>query len=97
MLDIQVLRSDIDGVVARLATRGPHIDAPGIKVRFLELDAERKTVQTATQELQAKRNALSKEIGRLKAQGQDTTAVMTEVAGLGDAPRPGPRSWRRCR
>jgi seryl-tRNA synthetase len=85
MLDIQLLRSDIDQVVSRLATRGPQIDAPAIKAQFIELDGERKTAQTATQELQAKRNASAKEIGRLKAHGQDTAAAMAEVAGLGDA------------
>jgi seryl-tRNA synthetase len=85
MLDIQLLRSNLDDVVARIATRGPHIDGAGIKSRFVELDAQRKTVQTETQELQAKRNSLSKQIGQLKSKGEDATAVMAEVAGLGDA------------
>jgi seryl-tRNA synthetase len=84
MLDIQLLRGNLDEVVARIATRGPHIDVESIKSEFVDLDSQRKTMQTATQELQAKRNALSKQIGQLKAKGEDTSAVMAEVAGLGD-------------
>jgi seryl-tRNA synthetase len=84
MLDIQLLRSNLDEIVARIATRGPHIDAGSIKSEFIDLDSQRKTIQTVTQELQAKRNALSKQIGQLKAKGGDTSAVMAEVAGLGD-------------
>ncbi len=81
MLDIQLLRSQPDLVAAGLARRGIAIDlAP-----FEALEAERKAVQTRTQELQAKRNALSKQIGMLKAKGEDVSAVMNEVAGLGDA------------
>ncbi|MDI6750003.1 MAG: serine--tRNA ligase [Rhodocyclaceae bacterium] len=81
MLDIQLLRSQPDLVAAGLARRGIAIDlAP-----FEALEAERKAVQTRTQELQAKRNALSKQIGMLKAKGEDVSAVMAEVAGLGDA------------
>jgi seryl-tRNA synthetase len=85
MLDIQLLRNDIDAVVNRLATRGPHIDAAAIKARFTELDAARKASQTATQELQAKRNALNKQVGALKAKGEDASAVMAEAASLGEA------------
>ncbi len=64
MLDIQALRNDLDGVAARLATRGFELD----KVQFQTLEAQRKTIQTRTQELQAKRNALSKQIGVLAGQ-----------------------------
>lgn len=85
MLDVQLLRTRLDEVMERLATRGPHIDVEAIKSQFLELDAERKTTQTDTQELQAKRNALAKQIGQLKAKGEDTTAVMAEAAGIGEA------------
>ncbi|WP_126444137.1 serine--tRNA ligase [Sulfuricystis multivorans] len=88
MLDIQLLRTQPDFVAAGLARRGIVIDlAP-----FEALEAERKAVQTRTQELQAKRNALSKQIGMLKgrqSKGEDLASeierVMTEVAGLGDA------------
>ena len=84
MLDVQLLRNDIDAVMRRLATRGAVVDTVAIRAQFIELDAQRKARQTSTQELQAKRNALSKQIGQLKAKGQDTAPVMAEVSGLGD-------------
>jgi len=83
MLDLQLLRNNLDEVIARLASRGAHIDAPAIRAQFIELDLERKGRQTITQELQARRNALSKTIGQMKGRGEDTAAVMAEVAGLG--------------
>ena len=81
MIDIQLLRKDIDTVAARLATRKFQLDVAG----FNALEAERKAIQTRTEELQGKRNSLSKQIGMLKGKGEDTSAVMAEVAGLGDA------------
>jgi seryl-tRNA synthetase len=81
MLDIHLLRKDLDAVAAGLAARGFALDTEA----FRALETERKAVQTRTEDLQARRNALSKSIGQLKAQGGDTTAVMAEVAGLGDA------------
>jgi seryl-tRNA synthetase len=81
MLDIQLLRKDVDAVAARLAARGFTLDTEA----FRAMEAERKAVQMRTEELQARRNALSKSIGQLKARGEDTSAVMAEVAGLGDA------------
>ncbi|MCX7171445.1 MAG: serine--tRNA ligase [Proteobacteria bacterium] len=51
---------------------------------FRALEEQRKLLQTRTQDLQAKRNSLSKQIGMLKAKGQDSAAVMAEVAGLGE-------------
>ncbi|GIK47110.1 MAG: serine--tRNA ligase [Betaproteobacteria bacterium] len=80
MLDIQILRSQPAEVAARLASRGVTFDVAA----FQALEDERKGLQVRTQELQAKRNALSKRIGQLKANGEDTAAVMQEVAGLGD-------------
>ena len=80
MLDIQLLRKDAALVAERLAARGFTFDA----ARFDALEAERKTIQTRTQEAQSRRNTLSKQIGMLKGKGEDTTAVMAEVAGLGD-------------
>jgi seryl-tRNA synthetase len=80
MIDIQLLRKDIDNVAARLATRKFQLDVAG----FNALESERKAIQTRTEELQGKRNALSKQIGMLKGKGEDTSAVMAEVAGLGD-------------
>ena len=80
MIDIQLLRKDIDNVAARLATRKFQLDVNA----FNALEAERKAIQIRTEELQGKRNSLSKQIGMLKGKGEDTTAVMAEVAGLGD-------------
>ncbi|HRP97843.1 MAG TPA: serine--tRNA ligase [Rhodocyclaceae bacterium] len=80
MLDIQLLRNDIDAVSAALATRGTPFDPAG----FQALETERKTLQTRTQDLQARRNALSKQIGALKSKGEDAAGVMAEVAGIGD-------------
>ncbi|MFY9327040.1 MAG: serine--tRNA ligase [Georgfuchsia sp.] len=80
MLDIHLLRSNLAYVAERLATRGEPFDV----VRFEALEAARKLVQTHTQDLQAKRNALSKQIGMLKVKGEDASAVLAEVAGIGD-------------
>jgi seryl-tRNA synthetase len=80
MIDIQLLRKDIDNAAARLASRKYQLDVAG----FNALEAERKDIQTRTEELQGKRNSLSKQIGMLKGKGEDTTAVMAEVAGIGD-------------
>ncbi len=81
MLDIQALRNDLDGVVNQLNKRGFAFDS----VAFSALEQERKAVQTRTQELQAKRNNTSKQIGIAKSKGEDVSAILTEVAGLGDA------------
>lgn len=78
MLDIQLLRNDLDAVAARLATRGKAIDF----TQFSALEAERKTLQTRTQELQASRNSLSKQIGMLKGKGEDASEVMAQVAAM---------------
>jgi seryl-tRNA synthetase len=83
MLDINLLRKDLAHVVARLEARKspqPFLDVD----RFQSLEHERKAIQTRTEELQARRNSLSKQIGQLKAKGGDASAVMAEVGGLGD-------------
>ena len=80
MLDIQQLRNDLDHVVARLKAR--KFDFPAEE--FKALEAQRKTVQTNTENLQAKRNAASKQIGIAKSKGEDASAILAEVAGLGD-------------
>jgi seryl-tRNA synthetase len=80
MLDIQALRNDLVNVAARLKTRGFDLDTK----EFVRLEVKRKTIQTRTQELQARRNSSSKLIGQAKAKGEDTTAIMAEVATLGD-------------
>ncbi|HEX5394518.1 MAG TPA: serine--tRNA ligase [Rhodocyclaceae bacterium] len=80
MLDIQLLRSNLALVAERLATRKIVLDTAA----FEALEAERKQVQTQTQDLQAKRNSLSKQVGMLKGKGEDASAVLAEVAGIGD-------------
>jgi seryl-tRNA synthetase len=83
MLDANLLRRDLDGVITKLQARKnpqPFLD----RERYAALEAERKQIQTRTEELQARRNTLSKQIGQLKAKGGDVAAVMAEVGGLGD-------------
>ena len=83
MLDITLLRKDLASVVARLDKRKspqPYLDVD----RFGALEAERRTLQMRTEELQARRNSLSRQIGQLKGKGEDTAPVMAEVGGLGD-------------
>jgi seryl-tRNA synthetase len=80
MLDIQLLRKELPAVVAGLKRRGFDFDEAG----FRALEDERKTLQSRTEELQARRNALSKQVGILKGKGEDASAVLAEVGGLGD-------------
>ena len=80
MLDINVLRNDLARVAGNLAQRGVTLDT----ARFEALERERKDIQTRTQELQARRNAASKDIGAAKAKGQSLEPLLTEVAGLGE-------------
>jgi seryl-tRNA synthetase len=82
MIDIQLLRSDIDAVAKRLATRGYTLDVAG----FRALEEARKRIQTATEQLQAQRNALSKQVGQAKAQKDEAqaAALMAQAAALGD-------------
>ena len=76
MIDPQLLRKDIAAVAARLATRKFQLDVE----KFNALESERKSLQTRTEELQAKRNQLSKAIGMKKGKGEDAAAEMAEVA-----------------
>jgi seryl-tRNA synthetase len=80
MIDIQTLRKDIDSVAARLATRKFKLDVAA----FNAMEAERKQIQMRTEELQSKRNTLSKQIGMLKGKGEDASAVMAEVSSIGE-------------
>lgn len=85
MLDINLLRKDLDSALARLETRKSPQTFLNVEV-FKALETERKTIQMRTEDLQAKRNSLSKQIGQLKAKGPagqgEVDAVMAEVAGL---------------
>jgi seryl-tRNA synthetase len=78
MLDIQLLRNHLEEVSARLATRGKVIDF----TEFSTLETRRKTLQTKTQELQNQRNLLSREIGVLKAKGEDASEILCQVAEI---------------
>lgn len=81
MLDISQLRKDLDGVVATLERRAspqPYLDVP----RFQSLESERKGLQTRTEDLQAKRNSLSKQVGHRKAKGEDATDLIAEVGSI---------------
>jgi seryl-tRNA synthetase len=83
MLDISQLRRDLPAVIAGLEKRKnpqPYLDVAA----YTALESERKTLQTKTEELQARRNSLSKQIGMLKGKGEDTAPVMAEVGGIGD-------------
>lgn len=81
MLDILLLRKDLHTAIARLETRKTpqpflHVEA------FQALEAERKTLQTHTEELQSRRNTLSKQIGQLKSKGENADAMMAEVGTI---------------
>jgi seryl-tRNA synthetase len=83
MLDINLLRRDLNGVVAQLQRRKnpqPYLDVAA----YSALEAERKQIQTRTEQLQASRNATSKQIGMAKGKGEDTSALMAQVAGIAD-------------
>jgi seryl-tRNA synthetase len=78
MLDIALLRKDIAAVAARLKSRSFDLDIEA----FNAIESERRSVQMRTEELQAKRNALSKQVGLLKGKGEDASAVLAEVAAI---------------
>ena len=80
MLDIQLLRNDIEAVAQRLAARGFELDT----TKFEQLDAQRKLLQTENEQLQAKRNQLSKQIGAFMGQGKkdEADAAKNEVAQI---------------
>ncbi|MGD9498867.1 MAG: serine--tRNA ligase, partial [Halothiobacillus sp.] len=79
MLDPKLVRSDPIAVAAQLARRGFTFDV----ARFTALENERKQVQVDTEQMQAERNSRSKLIGKMKAAGEDTAALMAEIGGLG--------------
>ncbi len=88
MLDINTLRRDLDSVLTQLQRRKnpqAYLDVP----RFQALEGERKQIQTSTEQAQARRNALSKQIGQIKGKGGDTTELMAEVGGIGEQMKAG--------
>ena len=88
MLDISLLRRDLPAVVAQLQRRKnpqPFLDVP----LYSALEGERKAIQMETEQLQARRNAASKQIGMRKGKGEDTAALMAEVNGIADGLKAG--------
>ncbi len=81
MLDIQLLRKDLASVATRLGSRDFVLDT----ARFEALENERKDLQTRTQDLQAQRNALSKQIGMAKGKGLDASDLMQQVPAVNTA------------
>jgi len=80
MLDVQLIRSNLEEVATRLATRGSTIDVAAVRA----LEEKRKHAQVRTQELQARRNASSKQIGELKRKGGDSSGLMAQMTAVGD-------------
>ena len=78
MIDIQLLRKDLDTVAARLAERKFILD----KDTFVSLESDRKQVQSRSEELQAKRNQLAKAVGMKKSKGEDASAEMAESTAV---------------
>ncbi|AQS36256.1 seryl-tRNA synthetase [Shewanella psychrophila] len=79
MLDPKFLRNELEVTAERLATRGFILDVD----RLSKLEEKRKSLQMATEELQASRNAISKSIGQAKAKGEDVAPIMAKVGDLG--------------
>ncbi len=83
MLDISQLRKDLPSVISALERRKspqPYLDVE----RFQTLESERKRLQSATEDLQARRNSLSKQIGGRKARGEDAADLLAEVSGIAE-------------
>lgn len=79
MLDAKLLRTDLEAVAQKLKTRGFELDVALITT----LEAQRKELQSKTQELQAERNSQAKAIGKAKASGADIAPLLAEVEDLG--------------
>lgn len=80
MLDSKLLRTQLQDVADRLASRGFTLDV----ARIESLEAQRKVVQTRTEQLQAERNARSKSIGQAKQRGEDIAPLMADVERMGN-------------
>ena len=80
MLDPNVLRRDIESVAQKLLIKGHKLDVEAYK----RLESDRKALQVQSEELQAKKNARSKDIGKVKAQGGDVDALMAEIASFAE-------------
>lgn len=81
MIDIQLLRNDIDAVAKRLATRGYELDVE----KFRTLESTRKSIQSEVQQLQTRRNDVAKQVGKAKRDGGDSSALMAEGKELNES------------
>lgn len=81
MLDVKLLRSDLESVKRALARRG---ESPDVCDRIVQVDKHRRETLARAEELKAERNAASQEIGRLKKSGQSVEIEMERVRGIGD-------------
>ena len=84
MLDIRVIREQADEVMMRLKARGG--DHWKLIAEVLACDEARRAAETSKQELQNKRKTISKQIGMMKAKGEDSSAIEAEVRGVGFSP-----------
>ncbi|MDX2164594.1 MAG: serine--tRNA ligase, partial [Gammaproteobacteria bacterium] len=80
MLDIKLLRDNIDAVAKALLRRGFKLDTQ----KFTELENKRKSLQVRTQELQNQRNTQAKQIGMAKAKGEDITTLLSQSNSMGE-------------
>ena len=80
MLDPALLRGHLADTAQRLATRGFNLDISALEA----IEAQRKAAQIETQDLQNRRNTISKQVGIAKGKGEDASALLAEVAGIGD-------------
>ncbi|HBX53992.1 serine--tRNA ligase [Pseudomonas sp. UBA2684] len=87
MLDSKLVRTQLHDIAQRLASRGFQLDV----VRFEALEAQRKTVQTRTEQLQAERNSRSKSIGQAKQRGEDIAPLLADVDRMGSELEEGKR------
>ncbi|MBQ6796559.1 MAG: serine--tRNA ligase, partial [Clostridia bacterium] len=87
MIDISLIRTDVESVKAKLAKRGPGYDEMIDEV--MEIDRQRREVIQSVESKKAEQNAASKKIPQLKKAGEDTTALMEELKKLSDAIKEG--------
>ncbi|HLN62603.1 MAG TPA: serine--tRNA ligase, partial [Symbiobacteriaceae bacterium] len=80
MLDLKFVRTNPDVVRRALINKGVSVDLD----RILDLDQERRQILTEVEQLKARRNEVSKQVGVLKKQGQDASAIIAEMGNIGD-------------
>ena len=78
MIDPKLLRTELDTVAEKLAKRGYELD----KAFWQQVEEQRKSIQVKTEELQAKKNAGAKQVGLMKHNGENTDALMAEMATI---------------